>query len=155
MRKKDVVMNTIIGRGAECSSDFSAEGSVRIDGCANGNVTITGNLIVGATGVIHGDVAADGDAAFYKAVLADVAALADPGAGHDVGAGPDPGAGSDLAALVHDAHGMGVKCLLFHRSFSSSVLMMKSRSSASSSGNTGMAKEVAASCSVTGRSPVR
>ena len=60
MRKKDVVMNTIIGRGAECSSDFSAEGSVRIDGCVNGNVTITGNLIVGATGVIHGDVAAAG-----------------------------------------------------------------------------------------------
>lgn len=60
MRKKDVVMSTIIGRGAECSSDFSAEGSVRIDGCVNGNVTITGTLIVGVSGAIHGDVSAAG-----------------------------------------------------------------------------------------------
>lgn len=58
MKEKEVVITTIIGKGAECEGDFSAEGSVRIDGCINGNVTVTGTLIVGATGSINGDVSA-------------------------------------------------------------------------------------------------
>lgn len=58
MKKKEVVITTIIGRGAECSGDFSAEGSVRIDGSINGNVTVTGTVIVGATGVVNGDLSA-------------------------------------------------------------------------------------------------
>lgn len=58
MKNKDTKITTIIGNGAECNGDFNAEGSVRIDGCINGNVTVTGVLIVGATGQINGDVTA-------------------------------------------------------------------------------------------------
>lgn len=58
MKKSDVKITTIIGQGAECNGDFSAEGSVRIDGTVNGNVTVTGTLIVGAAGSINGDVSA-------------------------------------------------------------------------------------------------
>lgn len=56
MKNKELKITTIIGKGAECNGDFSAEGSVRIDGIINGNVTVTGTLIVGATGSINGDV---------------------------------------------------------------------------------------------------
>ena len=56
--KKDAVITTIIGKGSECNGDFNAEGSVRIDGTINGDVNVTGTLIVGATGVINGDVEA-------------------------------------------------------------------------------------------------
>lgn len=58
MKKKDEMITTIIGRGAECGGDFSAEGSVRLDGCVNGSVTVTGKLIVGATGAVYGNVSA-------------------------------------------------------------------------------------------------
>lgn len=58
MREKEVVITTIIGKGAECDGDFSSEGSVRIDGCVNGNVTVTKTLIIGATGCVNGNVSA-------------------------------------------------------------------------------------------------
>lgn len=58
MKNKDTRITTIIGNGAECNGDFNAEGSVRIDGVVNGNVTVTGVLIVGATGQVNGDVTA-------------------------------------------------------------------------------------------------
>ena len=56
--KKNATITTIIGRGAECNGDFNAEGSVRVDGIINGDVKVTGSLIVGATGSINGDVEA-------------------------------------------------------------------------------------------------
>lgn len=56
--KKNTTITTIIGKGAECSGDFSAEGSVRVDGTINGDVKVTGTLIVGAAGSISGDVEA-------------------------------------------------------------------------------------------------
>ena len=59
MKNKETKITTIIGNGAECNGDFNAEGSVRIDGCINGNVNVTGVLIVGATGQINGDVIAN------------------------------------------------------------------------------------------------
>lgn len=58
MKNKEVRITTLIGQGAVCNGDFSAEGSVRIDGVVNGNVTITGALIVGAAGTVNGDVSA-------------------------------------------------------------------------------------------------
>lgn len=58
MKNKEVKITTIIGMGAECGGDFSASGSVRVDGTINGSVTVTGTLIVGAAGVISGDVEA-------------------------------------------------------------------------------------------------
>lgn len=58
MKSKEVRITTIIGQGAECNGNFSAGGSVRIDGTVNGDVTVTGALIVGSTGAINGDVSA-------------------------------------------------------------------------------------------------
>lgn len=59
MKKQEVQITTIIGSGAECSGDFTAEGSIRIDGTVQGNVTISGTLIVGVAGYINGDVNAN------------------------------------------------------------------------------------------------
>ena len=58
MRKKEVQITTIIGRGTECGGDFRADCSVRVDGTIQGNVTVSGMLMVGAAGCINGDVEA-------------------------------------------------------------------------------------------------
>lgn len=55
---KEIKITTIIGKGAECNGDFSAQGSARIDGCVNGNVTVSEALIVGAAGYVNGDISA-------------------------------------------------------------------------------------------------
>lgn len=70
--KKETVITTIIGKGAVCNGDFTAEGSVRIDGEINGNVKVTGTLIVGATGSINGDVEAK-NAVVGGGIVGDVA----------------------------------------------------------------------------------
>ncbi len=59
MKKQDVQITTIIGNGAECNGDFNAEGSIRVDGTIQGNVTVSGTLIVGVAGYINGDVNAN------------------------------------------------------------------------------------------------
>lgn len=56
MKKQEVQITTIIGKGAECHGEFNAEGSVRVDGTINGNVAVSGRLIVGVTGCIIGDI---------------------------------------------------------------------------------------------------
>ena len=50
MKKQEVQITTIIGNGAVCNGDFNAEGSIRIDGTVQGNVTVSGTLIIGVTG---------------------------------------------------------------------------------------------------------
>lgn len=57
-KNKELIITTLIGKDAECNGDFSAKGSARVDGCINGNVTVTGTLIVGVTGNINGDISA-------------------------------------------------------------------------------------------------
>lgn len=57
-KSKELIITSLIGKGAECNGDFSAKGSARIDGCVNGNVTVAGALIVGVTGNINGDISA-------------------------------------------------------------------------------------------------
>ena len=57
-KNKELIITTLIGKGAECDGDFSASGSARVDGCINGNVMVTGTLIVGVTGSINGDISA-------------------------------------------------------------------------------------------------
>ena len=52
-------MNTLIGAGAELSGDFTLDGSARIDGKIGGNVTVTGNLILGAGSVVTKDIPSD------------------------------------------------------------------------------------------------
>lgn len=56
MRKKEVQISTIIGMGAQCDGDFSADGVIRIDGTVNGDVTVTDMVIVGASGCINGSI---------------------------------------------------------------------------------------------------
>lgn len=55
---KQVQISTLIGKGSELAGDFSVQGSARIDGRVNGNVTVTGTLIVGSKGSISGNVSA-------------------------------------------------------------------------------------------------
>lgn len=57
--KNEIKISTIIGEGAVCSGDFSAEKSVRIDGTIRGNVKVTGMLIIGAAGQIDGNIDAE------------------------------------------------------------------------------------------------
>ena len=56
MKKKETQITTIIGIGAECNGDFKSESSIRIDGVVNGNVVVANTVIVGASGVINGDI---------------------------------------------------------------------------------------------------
>ena len=56
MRKKETQITTIIGIGAECNGDFKSESSIRIDGVINGNVIVANTVIVGASGIINGDI---------------------------------------------------------------------------------------------------
>ena len=57
-KEETTVIKTILGKGCVVSGDFSCETAARIDGKVEGNVRISGQLIVGADGVIHGDVEA-------------------------------------------------------------------------------------------------
>lgn len=59
MKKTETKITTIIGKGAVIEGDFTAPGSVRMDGCVEGNVKVTGQLVVGATGRIHGNIEAE------------------------------------------------------------------------------------------------
>jgi len=74
MGKKDastVKINTILGKESDFQGDFTATGSARLDGSVNGNVNVTGMLIVGAGGNISGGVEAY-SAVIGGAVLGDV-----------------------------------------------------------------------------------
>jgi cytoskeletal protein CcmA (bactofilin family) len=58
MKNRDIIITTIIGRGAECEGDFTSQGSARVDGRVIGNVNVKETLIVGAEGYINGDISA-------------------------------------------------------------------------------------------------
>ncbi|MCM1113393.1 MAG: polymer-forming cytoskeletal protein [Muribaculum sp.] len=58
-KDKEIRISTIIGEGVSVEGDFTAPGSVRIDGCVDGNVTVGGTLIVGAGGEINGNISAE------------------------------------------------------------------------------------------------
>ena len=57
-KKNEIRITTIIGRDAECNGDFSSGGSVRVDGTINGDITASETVILGATGVVNGDIVA-------------------------------------------------------------------------------------------------
>ena len=57
-KEETTLLKTILGKGCVVNGDFSCETSARIDGTIEGNVRILGQLIVGADGIIHGDVEA-------------------------------------------------------------------------------------------------
>lgn len=71
MKKADTRIQTIIGKGTVLEGDFTAESSVRLDGCIEGNVKVSGTLILGAAGKIHGDLEAS-TAVIGGEVLGDV-----------------------------------------------------------------------------------
>lgn len=58
-KNAEVKITTLLGKGAELTGDFNVQGSARIDGTINGDVTIKGTLIMGAGGVINGNVSAE------------------------------------------------------------------------------------------------
>ena len=55
----EMKISTIIAQDAVVEGDFSASGSVRLDGVVEGSVKVGGNLLVGVSGKIHGDVEAE------------------------------------------------------------------------------------------------
>lgn len=57
--KEIIKITTLIGQGSVCDGGLSTTGSTRIDGQINGNVTVKGTLILGASGIINGNVKAD------------------------------------------------------------------------------------------------
>ena len=77
-KNADTKMSTLIGAGAELTGDFTLDGSARIDGKIGGNVTVTGNLILGAGSIVTGDVQAasvliGGEVTASAKVLGDIA----------------------------------------------------------------------------------
>lgn len=58
MKKANAKIGTIIGKGAVIGGDFTAEKSVRMDGVIEGNVKVTGEIVIGATGRVNGNVEA-------------------------------------------------------------------------------------------------
>ena len=58
-KEKQIKITTMVGEKSEIHGDFSVQGSARIDGKVDGNVTVTGTLIVGAAGCIIGNVSAE------------------------------------------------------------------------------------------------
>ena len=58
-KEKQIKITTMVGEKSEIHGDFSIQGSARIDGRVDGNVTVNGTLIVGAAGCIIGNVSAD------------------------------------------------------------------------------------------------
>lgn len=56
MKKADAKISTIIGSDVVINGDFQSEGSVRLDGDVEGDVKVTGTLVIGATGKVNGAV---------------------------------------------------------------------------------------------------
>lgn len=52
-------IESIISPGVEIKGDISSQGSIRIDGYVEGNLNIKGDLILGDTGKIKGEVKAE------------------------------------------------------------------------------------------------
>lgn len=58
-KNEEVKISTLLGKDTECVGDFTAKGSVRLDGKINGDVTVTGALIIGASGSVSGNITAE------------------------------------------------------------------------------------------------
>lgn len=50
---------SIISKGVNIEGTFVSQGNVRIDGMVNGDIFVTGNLTLGETSEVHGDVRAE------------------------------------------------------------------------------------------------
>jgi len=59
MKGKSVGGETIIAEGVKVEGDFTSNGDVTIEGMVHGNVSASGNVIVGVTAVIDADLTAN------------------------------------------------------------------------------------------------
>ena len=57
-KSKKVQITTLLGRGTDLKGNLNVEGSARIDGRIDGDVTVSGCLIIGTGAVVLGDVKA-------------------------------------------------------------------------------------------------
>ncbi|MDR0949789.1 MAG: polymer-forming cytoskeletal protein [Lachnospiraceae bacterium] len=57
--KSQIKITTILGKEAEFQGDFHVKGSARVDGTVNGNVVVTGSMVVGTSGYINGNIDAN------------------------------------------------------------------------------------------------
>jgi cytoskeletal protein CcmA (bactofilin family) len=54
-----IKLTTILGNETEFQGDIQAKGSARVDGSINGNVKVTGSLVIGACGYVNGNIEAE------------------------------------------------------------------------------------------------
>ena len=59
MKKKEIRITTLIGKGSVVQGGFSAPDSARIDGTVNGDVEIEGTLVLGTSAEINGNIRAE------------------------------------------------------------------------------------------------
>ena len=52
-------INTIIDKGTYIVGNIDGDGSLRVDGTMDGNITLEGCVFIGESGRVHGTVAAD------------------------------------------------------------------------------------------------
>ncbi len=52
-------IDTLIGKNTKLTGNLTTEGTVRFDGEIIGDVTLSGNLVIGEQGIIKGNVKAD------------------------------------------------------------------------------------------------
>lgn len=57
-KSKKVQITTLLGRGTDLKGNLNVEGSARIDGRIDGDVEVSGYLIIGTGAVVMGDVKA-------------------------------------------------------------------------------------------------
>ena len=52
-------IETIIGRGTIIKGNLEGSGNIRIDGDIDGDVSVTGNMVIGESGNVQGNIKAD------------------------------------------------------------------------------------------------
>lgn len=52
-------ISTLLGKDAEVKGSIKTQGSMRIDGTVEGELTSTKTITVGSTGTVHGDITAE------------------------------------------------------------------------------------------------
>jgi cytoskeletal protein CcmA (bactofilin family) len=58
-RSSRIKLTTILGNETEFQGNLQAKGSARVDGSINGNVKVSGSLVIGACGYVNGDIEAE------------------------------------------------------------------------------------------------
>jgi len=59
LSKKNKSFNTVIGADTTINGDIKSDGSLRIDGKITGNIEVQGDLFIGSSAVINGNITAN------------------------------------------------------------------------------------------------